>query len=166
MEEGLDASSAVMFVTGWGYARKPASTTIDRECTPECGRDDEAWRPCASATLIMIAVLRVMRAVGWSVVGLYLLSGLFFILLVSLNPYEWMIGETLPGDLRPLTHCTLPVPSDDVSDLGILIVPLVAAGAGIGLSWRKTNIGRAVLVSAGLLGVYAVYKFYLRSIFC
>jgi hypothetical protein len=115
----------------------------------------------------MMAVLRVMRAVsGWLVVGLYLLGGLFFILLVSLNPYEWMIGETLPGDLRPLTYCTLPVPLDDASDLGILIVPLVAAGAGIGLFWRKTNIGRAVLVSAGLLAVCAVYKFYLRSIFC
>jgi hypothetical protein len=130
-------------------------------------RDDEAWRPCTSATLAMMAVLCVMKDVlGWLVVGLYLLGGLFFILLVSLNPYEWMIGETLPGDLRPLTYCTLPVPSDDASDLGILIVPLVAAGAGIGLFWRKTNIGRAVLVSAGLLAVCAVYKFYLRSIFC
>jgi hypothetical protein len=29
-------AAAVMFVAGCGYARKPASTTIDREYTPEC----------------------------------------------------------------------------------------------------------------------------------
>jgi hypothetical protein len=108
----------------------------------------------------------MMAALRWPALGLYLVAGLAGVVLLSGNPYEWMIGESSPGE-PPITYCTLPVPSDSTDDVGIVFSALfVLAGVVIGLFWRKRNIGRSVLVCAGLLAAVAVYRFFLRSMFC
>jgi hypothetical protein len=108
----------------------------------------------------MMAVLR------WPALGLYLFAGVVAIYLLSGHPYEWMIGESSPGE-PPVTYCTLPVPSDSTSDVGIVISALiVSAGIGIGRLWRQRNIGRALLVCAALLAALGIYRFFLRSVFC
>jgi hypothetical protein len=108
----------------------------------------------------MTAVLR------WPALGFYLLAGSAVIYLLSGHPYEWMIGESSPGE-PPLTYCTLPVPSDSTSDAGILVSALIVlAGAGFGLFHRRRSVGQAILVCAALLAALAVYRFFLRSMFC
>jgi len=108
----------------------------------------------------------MMAALRWLALGLYLVAGLVAIYLLSGHPYEWMISESSPGE-PPLTYCTLPAPSDSTFDVGVVVSAFfVLAGLGIGLFWRHTNAGRAVLVCAGLLAAVAVYRFFLRSMFC
>ena len=107
-----------------------------------------------------------MAVVRWGVLGFYLVASLVIIYLLSGHPYEWMIGESSPGE-PPVTYCTLPVPSDSTSDVGIFVsVLLILIGAGIGFFWRKESTGRAALVCVGLLVVVAVYRFFLRPMFC
>jgi hypothetical protein len=108
----------------------------------------------------MMAVLR------WPAIGLYLLAGFATIDVLSIHPYEWMIGESSPGEL-PVTYCTLPVPSDSSFDAGIVISTcIVLAGMGMGFFWRETSAGRGLLVCSALLVAVAVYRFFLRSMFC
>jgi hypothetical protein len=108
----------------------------------------------------MMAVLR------WLALGLYLVAGLVAIYLLSGHPYEWMIGESSPGE-PAMTYCTLAAPSDPTFDVGVVVgAVFVLAGLGIGRFWRHTNAGRAVLVCAGLLAAVAVYRFFLQSMFC
>jgi hypothetical protein len=108
----------------------------------------------------MMAVLR------WLAFGLYPIAGLAAIYLLSEHPYEWMIDESSPGE-PPVTYCTLPIPSDSTFDIGIFASAIfVLAGAGIGFLGRKSSTGRAALVCAGLLAAVAVYRFFLRSMFC
>jgi hypothetical protein len=109
----------------------------------------------------MMAVLRCGLASGF-----YLFAGLVAIYLLSGHPYEWMIGESSLGE-PPVTYCTLPAPSDSTFDVGIFASAFfVLAGVGMGLFWRKRDTGRAVLVCAGLLAAVAIYRFFLRSMFC
>jgi hypothetical protein len=46
------------------------------------------------------------------------------------------------------------------------LAPSLLRPGGIGLFWWKGKTGRSVLVCAGLLAAVAVYRFFLRSMFC
>jgi len=116
--------------------------------------------------MMAIRSVTVMAILRWLAFSLYLVVSLLAIYLLSEHPYEWMIGESLPGE-SPVTYCTLPDPSDSTLDIGIVVgVLLIAIGAGIGLFWRKGKTGRTAFICAGLLMAVAVYRFFLRSVFC
>ena len=98
--------------------------------------------------------------------ALFAVAGLISIDLLSTHPYEWMLGESTPGQ-PPLTYCTLPSPGDSVQDVGLLVTcTFVLIGLLTGTCWRRQNAGRAFFLVTALLGFFAFYRFYLRAVLC
>jgi len=99
-------------------------------------------------------------------VGLFALVGFVGVHLLSTYPYEWMIGESAPGE-PPLTYCTLPAPPDSSRDVGLIFAGVLASfSLAMGALWRREAGGRAFLVASALLGLLAIYRFFLCSLLC
>jgi hypothetical protein len=68
---------------------------------------------------------KIVSLLSHGVLFLYVLLSGLAIFLLSMNDYKWMVGER-DTDGTILTLCALPVPSDDTSDVA-LIVTLITA---------------------------------------
>jgi hypothetical protein len=88
------------------------------------------------------------------------------ILLLSGQDYEWMIGER-DQDGSVLTHCAIPTPTDDMSDMAYPALILIAVLFAPGLFHliKQRRIGLSLTLSLGLLALW-IYRFLVRVAFC
>lgn len=89
------------------------------------------------------------------------------IFLLSVNDYEWMVGERNVDGTRA-TLCTIPAPMDDSSDVAMLAtLALVAVLFSCGLSHliKRRRVDMSLVFALFLLGFWW-YRFLGRSFLC
>ena len=94
----------------------------------------------------------------------YLAVAFVAIMLLSGNPYEWMIGESADA---PRNLCELPTDPDPAREVGVFVAALLSiAGLGAGLFFRRQRRGYLFFVAAALVAGFAVYRLYVREHLC
>src|SRR5215468_9633745 len=90
-----------------------------------------------SHSFALTGPLPMMAVLRWLALGLYLVAGLVAIYLLFGHPYEWMIGESSPGE-PAVTYFTLPAPSDSTFDVGVVVTAFFVL-AGLGIAKRRAS---------------------------
>lgn len=109
--------------------------------------------------------MTILRSLGVIATAAYALFCAATIGLLSVHPYEWMIGDTDLGH-PPVTRCTLPDPIDDRRGLTATATFLLVAILLIPPVRPVSALARArLVVGAGLL-VFWFYRFFGRTLGC
>ena len=81
---------------------------------------------------------------------------LLWIYMLTVHPYEWMLAES---DRRRASLCQLPPPKLSLVEMSLLaalcLVPLAIAA---GLEWRKHGKPARVLLVAGVLLAFGLFR--------